>query len=258
MKNLRFLVTAGNTREKIDEVRDWGNIFSGNTGYSIARSLSKIGNVDVLTSNTQHQREITEGNAESTFRAFSFRSHADLIQALERRVRLNSYDGIFMTAAVADYSPARVYEIIRQDSAADSDVQTWIVRDVQAGKVKSSHEAIAILGTPTRKIIDCFRHSWGYQGMLVKFKLEVGISRSELISIGQRSRIHSGADFLVANTLDMVDGNNAGAYLLSDSGHEWIPRVQLADRLALLALSFGNHSSFATNVLKQHAEPIPI
>ena len=28
----RFLVTAGNTRERIDRVRDWGNIFTGNTG----------------------------------------------------------------------------------------------------------------------------------------------------------------------------------------------------------------------------------
>ena len=27
-----FLVTAGPTREKIDAVREWGNIFSGNTG----------------------------------------------------------------------------------------------------------------------------------------------------------------------------------------------------------------------------------
>ncbi len=29
--NKRFLVTAGNTREMIDRVRDWGNIFTGNT-----------------------------------------------------------------------------------------------------------------------------------------------------------------------------------------------------------------------------------
>ena len=28
----RFLVTAGNTRERIDRVRDWGNVFTGNTG----------------------------------------------------------------------------------------------------------------------------------------------------------------------------------------------------------------------------------
>ena len=27
-----LLVTAGPTREKIDQVRDWGNIFTGQTG----------------------------------------------------------------------------------------------------------------------------------------------------------------------------------------------------------------------------------
>ena len=36
----RYLVTAGNTREMIDRVRDWGNVFTGNTGYGIARAIA--------------------------------------------------------------------------------------------------------------------------------------------------------------------------------------------------------------------------
>ena len=39
---------------------------------------------------------------------------------------------------------------------------------------------------------------------LVKFKLEVGLSREELIRVAEASRKSSGADYLVANTLDMV------------------------------------------------------
>ena len=41
----------------------------------------------------------------------------------------------------------------------------------------------------------------------------------------------SGADYLVANTLEMVEGDRAGAYLLSDSGEEWVPRAELAARM---------------------------
>src|SRR5436190_14632165 len=54
VSNMRFLVTAGNTRENIDRVRDWGNIFTGNTGYAIAGALAKLGDVDLLTSNRAH------------------------------------------------------------------------------------------------------------------------------------------------------------------------------------------------------------
>ena len=39
---MRVLITAGNTRERIDDVRDWGNIFSGNTGFGIAKALAQV------------------------------------------------------------------------------------------------------------------------------------------------------------------------------------------------------------------------
>jgi hypothetical protein len=108
------------------------------------------------------------------------------------------------------------------------------VQDVQAGKVKSTHKKIAILGEPTEKLVDLFRSAWRYRGVLVKFKLEVGLSPRELIAVGSSSRIASGADYLVANTLDMVHGAEAGAYLLSDQPPEWIPRGKLAERLVSL------------------------
>src|SRR4051812_31631396 len=96
----RFLVTAGNTRELIDRVRDWGNIFTGNTGFSIAKALSRVGNVDMVTSNLEH---LGAARDSAQMQGFGFRSHQDLILALEDRMRQNTYDAIFMTAAVADY-----------------------------------------------------------------------------------------------------------------------------------------------------------
>jgi hypothetical protein len=70
--------------------------------------------------------------------------------------------------------------------------------------------------------------------LLVKFKLEVGIDRDELVRIGRASRAASGADYLVANTLDMVEGAGAGAFLLSGAGEEWVPRDELPARLVRL------------------------
>lgn len=228
----RFLVTAGNTREMIDRVRDWGNVFTGNTGYAIARALSGVGDVHLLTSNRAHRDAVRrDGGA---LRASGFISHAELARELAALTREHQFDGVFMTAAVADYAPAGVYQIVER-RPAEGGGEVWHVRDVAAEKVKSAYDAIAIVGTRTRKLVDLFRSEWGHRGLLVKFKLEVGITTEELVRVGQQSRAASGADYLVANTLDMVDGEKAGAFLLGDGAHEWVPRADLPQRLARLA-----------------------
>lgn len=230
---MRVLITAGNTRERIDDVRDWGNVFTGNTGYGIAKAVAQVAEVDLLTSNAAHLAEIA-GKPATPYRitGSAFKTHEELRCALSALVARNHYDAIFMTAAVADYRPARVYAVVertRDQSAAG--LEHWVVRDVQAGKVKSNFAEIAILGERTEKIVDLFRGEWGFKGLLVKFKLEVGIPREELIRIGQASRRASGANYLVANTLDMVGGEHAGAYLLSDQGEEWVSRGELPGRM---------------------------
>jgi len=226
---MRFLVTAGNTRQKIDEVRDWGNIFTGNTGYAIAKALAEVGEVDLVTSNRQHLEEV-HWETGSKIRGIAFHTHEELKQALARLMGAEAYDAVFMTAAVADYRPIRVFSIVSRENAGDGQ-EKWVVRDVQAGKVKSTYPLIAILGEPTEKLVDMFRRDWGYRGILVKFKLEVGISKEQLLKIGEASRTSSGADYLVANTLEMIDGPNAGAYLLWAGGDGWVPRGDLPGRM---------------------------
>jgi hypothetical protein len=126
-----------------------------------------------------------------------------------------------------------VFEVVERVPDQDSS-ETWRVRNVAAPKVKSNHGRIAILGEQTEKIVDLFRKEWGHEGLLFKFKLEVGIGRDELLRIGRASRSASGANYLVANTLDMVEGENAGAFLLSEDGEEFVPRAALAARLCEL------------------------
>jgi phosphopantothenoylcysteine synthetase/decarboxylase len=232
MGTRRFLVTAGNTREMIDRVRDWGNIFTGNTGYAIARALGELGEVDLLTSNRNH---VARASAETGghVRASAFTSHGELKGALATLLARGRYDAIFMTAAVADYRPAGVYEVVER-IAGDGGTETWRVRNVSAPKVKSHHGQIVVRGEPTEKLVDLFRKTWGYKGLLFKFKLEVGIGREELLRIGRASRVASGANYLVANTLEMVEGENAGAFLISEGGEEFVPRGELPARLAEL------------------------
>jgi phosphopantothenoylcysteine synthetase/decarboxylase len=228
---MRFLVTAGSTREMIDQVRAWGNIFTGNTGYAIARELSKSGTVDLLTSNANHLFELKATG--SSVHAKGFTRHAELKALLADCMGSSQYDAVFMTAAVADYHPTGAFSVLSQKANADG-TETWTVRSAQASKIKSTHEHLAILGEPTEKLIDLFRGVWNYHGLLVKFKLEVGISEEELKKIAELSRVASGADYIVANTLEMVEGKGAGAWLLGKDTSQRIDRADLAKRLAEL------------------------
>jgi phosphopantothenate---cysteine ligase (CTP) len=228
MACMRFLITAGNTREPIDSVRDWGNIFTGGTGLAIARALAEVGKVELLTSNRQHIAELGGGPIETV----AFTTHAELRVALRERVTTAGYDAIFMTAAVSDYRPAGGYAVMER--TAEGEVERWVVRRVQAGKIKSDYPQIAILGEKTEKLVDLFRTEWDYRGILVKFKLEVDIGVDALLEIGENSRLASGADHLVANTLAMTRGPEAGAYLLSAGGREWVRRNELPGRMVRL------------------------
>lgn len=234
----RFLITAGNTRQRIDQVRDWGNIFTGNTGFDIAKALAKLGSVDLCTSNREHLNILAHQHdhpqapgIDHPIRGFGFTSHSQLRSLLEERLKMDHYAAIFMSAAVADYQPAGVFAVLDRQPASAKGEETWVVRNVQAGKVKSHYPRIAILGEPTEKLVDLFRTQWGYQGLLFKFKLEVGLSDEALLEVARESRLASGADYLIANTLEMVQGNHPGAYIVDEKQERFVARPDLAETL---------------------------
>src|SRR4051812_16331070 len=145
----RYLITAGNTREMIDEVRDWGNIFTGETGFDIASELAEsgLGHAELLSSNGRHHAKVVMLQKEGVpISARAFRSHADLKRQIESSMRSQAYAGVFMTAAVSDYRPTGAYAVtLREPVAGQPGVERWTVRNVDAAKVKSNHPEIAFL-----------------------------------------------------------------------------------------------------------------
>ena len=235
---LHLLVTAGPTREKIDEVRDWGNIFTGQTGLDLALAFLDLGSVTLLTSNEQHAREFDGYSGKAGMLGIeNFRTHADLKALLaERMTGGDRVDVVAMTAAVSDYQPAGVYRMVeRRPAAGDGGGETWVVENVSAGKVKSSYDQIAVAGTRTEKLIDLFRTAWNFRGLLIKFKLEVGLSDEALIQVGRQSLLASRADLIVANTLAMARpaaSVPASAYIISDTDARQVARTELPGALA--------------------------
>ena len=236
MGRIHTLITAGPTREMIDRVRDWGNIFSGQTGLDLAMAFLSLGDVTLLTSNREHAAGFDGFTGKGGMLGVeTFRSHADLQTLLRERITDagSPTDVVAMTAAVADYAPVGSYRVVSRTPNPDG-TETWITRDVSAPKVKSTHAEIAVLARQTRKLIDEFRGAWGFGGVLIKFKLEVALGDEELLAVAGASRRASGADLVVANTLEMArpaDPGAAAAWLMDDAAAVRVPRNELAARI---------------------------
>jgi phosphopantothenate-cysteine ligase/phosphopantothenoylcysteine decarboxylase/phosphopantothenate--cysteine ligase len=212
---MRLLVTAGNTQAPIDRVRCITNIFTGRTGASIALRAQECGHTVTLF--TSHPEALGRQPAER-WTVHQFRTFDDLRTLMADHVPGGQFDAIIHCAAVSDYLADGIYANPQGPQFEPA-----------VGKLKSDSPEIWLRLVRAPKLIDAVRSRWGFRGVLVKFKLEVGVDDEQLLTIAEQSRRQSQADLMVANTLeDYSDwafvGPIAGKY-------ERISRSQLADTL---------------------------
>ncbi|MDQ0227659.1 bifunctional phosphopantothenoylcysteine decarboxylase/phosphopantothenate--cysteine ligase CoaBC [Metabacillus niabensis] len=99
--NVKMIVTAGPTREKIDPVRFFSNHSTGKMGYAIAEEAAKLGaNVTLITGPTA----IAPPETVTTVRIETAQEMFD-----EVLKRYNDAEVVIKSAAVADYRPAKQY-----------------------------------------------------------------------------------------------------------------------------------------------------
>jgi phosphopantothenoylcysteine synthetase/decarboxylase len=233
---MKLLVTAGNTKTPIDRVRCITNIFTGRTGASIA--LAAHGRGHTVTLLTSHPEAVTDPAALADRWTLSrYHTFDDLQQQMSALVRDGGFDAVVHCAAVSDYVSAGVFAPAPGTRfTAGADGGSWraedgapALLDRAAAKVKSDEPELWIRLTRAPKLVDLVRGAWGFRGLLVKFKLEVGVDDERLLDIAERSRAHSAADLMVANTLE---GAAAYAFLGPVNGsYERVSRRGLAPRL---------------------------
>jgi phosphopantothenoylcysteine synthetase/decarboxylase len=237
---MNFFVTAGNTQTMIDRVRCVTNIFSGRTGASVARTAWGRGHTVTLA--TSHPDSLAEFgiNPYATgerLTVLPYNTFDELASIMQNQFREGAYDAVCHSAAVSDYLPAGTYTPDRgtffnaRTSQWESQSGAPALTEQKAGKIKSSEPELWLRLVRAPKLVDRIRHPWGFAGVLVKFKLEVGIGEQELVEVAEASRRQSNADFMVANTLD---GAAHWAYVGPVGGrYERVPRRELPDRLVL-------------------------
>jgi phosphopantothenate---cysteine ligase (CTP) len=208
---MNILVTAGNTLVPIDRVRCLSNIFTGRTGSSIAlHCLARGHHVTLLTSHPEVVRDLSKVTLDSRrFVLHRYTTFDDLEFLMKEAVQRSGLDVVIHSAAVSDYRAGGVYAPSAgthfqpaDGTWSEESAQAPTLVDRRAQKVKSDVEELWLRLVRTPKLIDQVREPWAFRGVLVKFKLEVGIGEEQLLHIAERSRRQSQADLMVANTLE--------------------------------------------------------
>ena len=195
---LKFLITAGGTREYIDPVRFITNASSGKMGYALARAAVKAGHSTTLIS-TVPQMPVPAG-----VRVLYVQSAKEMFDAVKKY--FGGCDCLIMAAAVADYTPAvRATDKIKKTQRElvirlkpTVDILKW------AGEHKPAEKKTAGGTTVQRKI-------------LVGFALE----QKAILKRAEVKLREKNLDLIVANSPSTIGADTASVWVNS-AGRKWL------------------------------------
>jgi phosphopantothenate-cysteine ligase len=249
---MRILVTAGGTREAIDDVRYVSNVSTGALGCAIAESFLAVredcqmvylcGEGAIVPTERLNLRVVRVGDVSS------------LTLTLREIFDEANVDGIIHAMAVSDYTIDRVTssELLaksvedRLQSAESAQreekrsLKDWIhaaLHDgmaVTAGKISSDWEDLILVMRRTPKVIALLR-ALNSKAVLVGFKLLSGVSAEDLLDAGRGILRKNQCDFVFANDLREKTESGHNGYLIHQDGEVELleGREQIAKRIAL-------------------------
>jgi len=193
---MHVLITAGPTREPIDDVRFLSNISSGRLGVAVATAFSRAGHWVTLLRGEGALAPPSDPRIQDV----EFGSAVSLLAAILQRTDPAASPGfgvpdvMIHAAAVADYAPVPL-----------------------EGKIASTQPSLVLELTPTPKVADRVRLDRPNLPIIL-FKLEAKISEDELFARARRTMTRVGAAAIVANLLGDVGVTDHRAVLLRPDG----------------------------------------
>ncbi len=133
---MRFLITAGPTREPIDPVRYLSNRSSGKMGYAIAEAALEAGHEVVLISGPVNI------DPPKGAQLVSVSTGDEMFDAVHQRVRY--CDVLVMSAAVADYKPAKTSRDKIKKRDANLSLELIPTRDILASLPKEDRQYLVV------------------------------------------------------------------------------------------------------------------
>lgn len=167
---MKFLITAGPTREALDPVRYLTNRSSGKMGYAIAEAACRAGHEVTLVSGPV---DLSAVEGVETIRV---ETAAEMYDAVKANLAV---DVAIFAAAVADYRPLAV----------------------ATQKIKKQGELLTLELERTQDILGSMREPFGFRGVLVGFAAETeNVVENALSKLRKK-----GCDLLVANDVSRSD-----------------------------------------------------
>ena len=132
MKPLRYLITAGPTREFFDPIRYISNRSSGKMGYAIAKAAAKVGAVTLISGPTALSQP-------TGLQFVPVTTAAEMATAVFRA--FTKADVVIMAAAVCDYRPRQISVRKRKKTVRQSGLELVPTIDIllELGKRKRRH-----------------------------------------------------------------------------------------------------------------------
>jgi len=145
LQGLRFLITAGGTREPIDPVRFISNRSSGKQGYALAKA-AKIRGADVTLITTM------ESEAPSGVQILCSETASEMQTAV--MAESSNADVIIMAAAVADYRPSEIAEqkIKKTETITEIDLEPTHDFLVDLGTEKKPNQTLVGFAAETQNL----------------------------------------------------------------------------------------------------------
>ncbi|MEO5533655.1 MAG: bifunctional phosphopantothenoylcysteine decarboxylase/phosphopantothenate--cysteine ligase CoaBC [Pseudolysinimonas sp.] len=185
LAGLRFLVTAGGTREPLDPVRFIGNRSSGKQGVAIARAAAARGAEVLLVVANIEDADILNGIAAGGgIEVQEVSTTAELRDAVH--AASPAADVVVMTAAVADYRPETVAEVKIKKEVAGDTLDLHLVRNPDILKELTG-------ARPAGQTI-------------IGFAAETEPDRDALLELGRAKAARKGVDLLVINRVGWSEG----------------------------------------------------
>ncbi len=133
----KILITAGPTKEKIDPVRFISNNSSGKMGYAIAEIAKEFGyDITLISGPTNLEKP--------TVNVIDVESAAEMANAVYANAE--SADIIIMAAAVADYTPKKVFDNKMKKGQGDLTLELERTEDILATLGKNKKEGQILVG----------------------------------------------------------------------------------------------------------------
>ncbi len=163
----------------------------------------------MLTSHPEVVSALNGSAPPDRWSVFAYRTFHELRDLMADKTHARSFRcSLIHSAAISDYladgiySPAPTTHFHTQTGRWETGGGWPEMVDRSAGKVKSDEPELWLRLVRAPKLVDSVRTDWGFRGVLVKFKLQVGMADDELLRIAEASRQQSNADLMVANTLE--------------------------------------------------------